>query len=299
MSNIKKIYLVDFENVHDSGINNPESLNKNDSIYIFYTNENDKLSTSTVSGLKKSNCEYELISVPSGDQSLDMHLVSFLGFLIGKHLTEDVSYSIISKDKDYNNIVDYWKNEFGISISRCDTLPSATNNRTVQQTNNKTQIITQKSGKSSNKKSKLKIDIRNAISKIYTGKIPNEVASIVRNHIDDDKPLNAIHNELRNTYSLYSEIYNLIKPIVEKYNKTVETPNSHTTEPTDKKALRADIQQSLKKGNYPAGIYNSVASIVSKHFEETNRKQIIYREIISKYGQKTGLDIYHRIKVHL
>ena len=83
MSKNKKIYLVDFENVHDSGINNPESLNKNDSIYIFYTNENDKLSTSTVSGLKKSNCEYELISVPSGEQSLDMHLVSFLGFLIG------------------------------------------------------------------------------------------------------------------------------------------------------------------------------------------------------------------------
>ena len=100
-------------------------------------------------------------------------------------------------------------------------------------------------------------------------------------------------------HSLYSEIYSLIKPIVEKYNKTAETHNPHTTENEDIGVLKTAIQQALKRGNYPAGICNSVASIVSKHFKDTNRKQIIYREIISKYGQKTGLDIYHRIKIHL
>ncbi len=294
----KTIYLIDFENVHDSGINNPESLNQNDCIYIFYTNGNDKLSTSTVDGLNKSGCQYELISVPSGDQSLDMHLVSFLGFLIGKHISEDISFIIVSKDKDYDNIIEYWIREFDIDIKKQEKLFITKKEKPVVNQPKNIQGKTKKAASATNANAKLNKDIQQEVSKFYSGKTPNEVASIVIKHITDSRPLNGIHNELRQTYSLYSEIYILVKPIVEKYLKNAERCKSTSVEFTNE-SLNLSIQQALKKGNYPAGIYNSVASIVCKHLNDQKRKQVIYREIISKYGQKTGLDIYHRIKNQL
>ena len=42
-------------------------------------------------------------------------------------------------------------------------------------------------------------------------------------------------------------------------------------------------------------IVNYVASLVCKHHDEKNAKQLIYRAIISKYGQAQGLNIYNHI----
>ena len=39
-----------------------------------------------------------------------MHLVSYLGYLLGIH-GKDCNYVIISKDKDYDNIVKFWQEE--------------------------------------------------------------------------------------------------------------------------------------------------------------------------------------------
>ena len=48
--------------------------------------------------------------VPVRKQSLDMHQVSYLGHLLGVY-GKECSYVIISKDKDYDNIVKFWKEE--------------------------------------------------------------------------------------------------------------------------------------------------------------------------------------------
>ena len=51
--------------------------------------------------------------MPAKKQSIDMHLVSYLGLLIGKD-GKSSNYVIVSKDSDYINIINYWKRENSI-----------------------------------------------------------------------------------------------------------------------------------------------------------------------------------------
>ena len=99
-------YLVDFENVHNEGIANIESMTKDDHLHIFTTPNalNIRQDIFWLSGDIQSHL------VPVRKQSLDMHLVSYLGHLLGIH-GKQCAYVIISKDKDYDNIVKFWKGE--------------------------------------------------------------------------------------------------------------------------------------------------------------------------------------------
>lgn len=70
-----------------------------------------------INQLNKSGYKYELIKVPAGSQSLDMHLISFVGYAIGLG-GEKYNYIVISKDKDYDNVISFWKSKCRISIKR-------------------------------------------------------------------------------------------------------------------------------------------------------------------------------------
>ena len=37
-----------------------------------------------------------------------MHIVSYMGYLIGKHLGGNIKIVIIRKDKDYDNLIKFW-----------------------------------------------------------------------------------------------------------------------------------------------------------------------------------------------
>lgn len=60
--------------------------------------------------------------IKAGKQSLDMQLVSFLGYLIGKEADEENRYFIISRDSDFVNTVSFWQDNFG--NSRVEMYPS-------------------------------------------------------------------------------------------------------------------------------------------------------------------------------
>ena len=53
-----------------------------------------------------------------------MHLVSYLGYLLGIHKGKQYSYVIISKDKDYDNIIKFWQEKDFKNISRKQKIPS-------------------------------------------------------------------------------------------------------------------------------------------------------------------------------
>ena len=111
-------YLIDFENVHNEGIANIKSMTKTDHMHIFSTQNATNINKDVfwINGDIKSHL------VPAKKQSLDMHLVSYLGYLLGIH-GKDCCYVIISKDKDYDNIVKFWKEEGYQNISRKEKLP--------------------------------------------------------------------------------------------------------------------------------------------------------------------------------
>ena len=113
-------FFIDFENVHNSGLSNLKGLSKDDLIFIFYTVSTETITLDNINQLNKSGCKYELIKVPAGSQSLDMHLISFVGYAIGLG-GEKYNYIVISKDKDYDNVISFWKSGSGITANHPST----------------------------------------------------------------------------------------------------------------------------------------------------------------------------------
>lgn len=102
-------YLIDYENVHEAGLCGIKALTSEDSVYIFHTSNADRI---TLSCLDDVAAWVKVILVPPGKQSLDMHLGSFLGFIIGKEENPDTQYVIISKDGDYRWLSDFWNKSY-------------------------------------------------------------------------------------------------------------------------------------------------------------------------------------------
>jgi len=98
-------YLIDFENVHNQGLNSIDKLTKSDHVHLFYTDNALNISLDII--LTKG-VEIVPHKVPVRKQSLDMHLVSFLGYLLGVNRNHKCKFVIVSKDKDYDNVIKYW-----------------------------------------------------------------------------------------------------------------------------------------------------------------------------------------------
>ncbi len=98
-------YLVDYENVHEAGVYGMSSLAAEDCVYIFHTSATERIALSCFDDVQ---AWVKVILVPPGKQSLDMHLGSFLGYLIGKEEDPEAQYRIVSHDTDYQGITDFW-----------------------------------------------------------------------------------------------------------------------------------------------------------------------------------------------
>ena len=102
-------YLIDYENVHEAGLYGIKALTAEDSVYIFHTSDTDRIALSTLDDVA---AWVKVIPVLPGKQSLDMHLGSFLGYLIGKEECPETQYIIVSKDGDYKGIADFWNRSY-------------------------------------------------------------------------------------------------------------------------------------------------------------------------------------------
>lgn len=289
MTSIETYYLIDFENVNVDGLTGYNSLGELDHIHLFYTDNAKRISLDI---LNETPCEFQCHKVPVRKQSLDMHLVSYLGYLLGVNQNNRCNYVIISKDTDYDNIIAFWKELNSSSIIRRTKIANLQkqpkSSSTVKSTTTKIQPLQEKRSI----KCELNTEIQRAISQAgYDKSAANKVASIVVSNYGKEKFMNNIHNELRSEYTNYSELYKIVKPIISKYS-SIQT-NKNTSAISN---LNKEIQKILSNANLDNNIVNYVASLVCKHHNEKNAKQTIYRSIISKYGQKQGLNIYNHIK---
>ena len=102
-------YLIDYENVSFRGLLGLSELSREDSVYLFYTENANQVSLDM---LNRMQAKLYVIRVAPGKQSLDMHLASWLGNLIGKEAAPDEHYVIISNDTDFDGVISFWRNEF-------------------------------------------------------------------------------------------------------------------------------------------------------------------------------------------
>ena len=91
---METFYLIDFENVHNEGLKNIDSLSQTDHVHIFSTKNALNIRMDIVFS---KGVDIKGHIVPACKQSLDMHLVSYLGHLLGIH-GKQCAYVIVSKD---------------------------------------------------------------------------------------------------------------------------------------------------------------------------------------------------------
>ncbi len=221
---METFYLIDFENVHNDGIANIESLTKSDHVHIFSTQNalNIRRDIFWLNGDIKSHL------VPVRKQSLDMHLVSYLGHLLGIH-GKECAYVIVSKDKDYDNIVNFWKEEGYANIVRKPAIPgkAAAQQKSAQKPTTQAEAAQNVNGKisagmaynfSGAERSELNIFMQHGLGAMgYSGKDANKICKYVVAHCNDAFVLREIHNDLRSEFNNYVEVYEDVKTILEKF----------------------------------------------------------------------------------
>ena len=99
------IYLIDFENVHEEGFNSLGRLGDKDAVYCFFTRNVAKISMSALAGIRSGQLHF--VEAESGKQSLDLALVSYLGYLIGTK-SQEQCFEIVSNDNGFNKVAEFW-----------------------------------------------------------------------------------------------------------------------------------------------------------------------------------------------
>lgn len=108
------IFLVDYENVwHQKGLEGAEFLNENDSLYIFFSSSCEKIHAKYIKEIEKSKCTFEIVKLKvRRNNALDFYIATECGKLVQSGETQ---IAIISKDKGFSSIVDYYKVREGAS----------------------------------------------------------------------------------------------------------------------------------------------------------------------------------------
>lgn len=229
---INTYYLIDYENVGDDGLSNCSKLDETDHIHIFYTGNTTRINLDILNN--HGDAELKTHKIPIGNQSVDMHLVSFLGYLIGINKGKGCSYIIISKDRDYDNIVKFWVDEAKdrvVKAARINPPAVKQKNAIVQMPvkNNNTNTASQAvqnnttasalSGKKNGaEKTRLNQEVQKELSRNgYSSDEINDVAKLVCKYYNQENFISNVHNALRKSCENYLDIYKTIKPVIKKY----------------------------------------------------------------------------------
>ena len=105
---MKKYFFVDYESVHQNGMNGIENLTENDKVIIFYTPTNETLSFALYRKMICSEADIELYRVQNGGKNaVSFQICTFIGYIVGNS-PESECY-IISNDTSYEYIINFWK----------------------------------------------------------------------------------------------------------------------------------------------------------------------------------------------
>lgn len=109
---MKRIFLVDTENVNITALSSANKLNEEDMIILFVT-ERTNLFHFAKDKLKCLNTKANILRInvaTGGKNSLDFQLVSYLGLIIGEHRYEANNYYIVSKDRGFLSSINLLEN---------------------------------------------------------------------------------------------------------------------------------------------------------------------------------------------
>ena len=103
---MRKIYLVDSENVGDVWVPLLVSSQSDDRVLVFYTQKSPHMNYENVRMLKETEKEAVFIKCFEGSNALDFQLVTELGYRLREDA--DCEYVIVSNDTGFDAAVRYW-----------------------------------------------------------------------------------------------------------------------------------------------------------------------------------------------
>ena len=113
------IILIDFENTHASGFQGVEYLTEQDTLVVYYSDENSAVNKGVVDDLKAKNVHVRMVKLlKQHSNALDMYIASTTGMF----LDTGEKICIVSKDKGYAAVRDFWHSLRGAEILLGETI---------------------------------------------------------------------------------------------------------------------------------------------------------------------------------
>lgn len=112
---MRRIYLVDSENVGDIWVPLLVSSQPDEEVLVFYTQKSPHMNYEHVRMLKETEKEAVFIKCFEGNNALDFQLVTELGYLLRENA--ECEYVIVTNDTGFDAVVRYWTAK-NMSVSR-------------------------------------------------------------------------------------------------------------------------------------------------------------------------------------
>ncbi|MCM1122439.1 MAG: PIN domain-containing protein [Eubacterium sp.] len=116
------LFLVDYENVGNTGMKGCHYLNASDYMIVFYSESRKNMERRLLEDITDSGCVFEICKLyKNGKNALDFYIASRLGELFGGGLEETAV--IVSHDNGFQAVRDYWDKKAGhkrrVLLSAC------------------------------------------------------------------------------------------------------------------------------------------------------------------------------------
>lgn len=255
-------YLIDFENVHEDGFAGIGKVNPQDVVYCFFTRNAPKISLSVLAESK--GIQFRFIEAAAGKQSLDMALGSYLGYLIARG-DKDCRYVIISNDAGFTKVADFWNKRMAPNTVRvCRSIEAAL-------------------GVEKKPAEKQRNDRRQSGRRADSREQPVRPAPVREQIVPQEQPAEPEADAEAPKGEMQPE---------SAAENAVDTESAAAEQPAPTSAAPAEP---VKLENDPAAL-EFVQNQKAKFAGEKNIRQLVYRAIVRKYGQKRGTAFYNSIK---
>ncbi len=122
-----RFFFIDLENVRSNGLEGVLSLDAEDQVFIFYSENANNLTIPTLENINNSKATVKFINTNFvGSNAMDFQIVSLLGAMIERH--KQGFFSIISHDNGFKSALTFCERyftDYPISVGKFDNIISA------------------------------------------------------------------------------------------------------------------------------------------------------------------------------
>ncbi|MBO7728917.1 MAG: hypothetical protein J6S50_10440 [Oscillospiraceae bacterium] len=285
----EKVFLIDFENVHEKGLEGIGTLKPEDTVHLFYTKNASKISLDILSEIQ-AKLQFHKVNV--GKQSLDMQLVSYLGFLIGT-IGKEPEYIIVSNDAGFHNTLAFW-GEKNTKISQMKSMKAEKAEDALHASQPAARSSSIKTASSARSPYRMRAAqaVAQASSPSNISASQNTAVSAQAEHAQ--VPVSQVQAPSANVSDPIPTTVHVEETVS---SRQTEVQNSHPVRgATEKTQMNNKITVALRDRKVESEKIGKATATVMKLYGSKNFRQAAYREMIKLFGQKEGLELYNIIR---